>query len=90
MPDHVHLLVAVGSRVPLPTFVGTWKSLCSVARRERGLSGRFWQRSFFDRALRDNESIDRTALSILANPVRARIVADLRDYPLGGSFEIKL
>jgi len=90
MPDHVHLLVGVGNRVPLPAFVGTWKSLCSHARRARGRSGRFWQRSFFDRALRDNEPIEDTVLYILGNPVRKGLVATIRDYPLSGSFEFDL
>ena len=87
MPDHVHLLVGIGERAPLTTFVGTWKSLCGKARRTRVGSGVFWQRSFFDRALRDDEPIDETALYILANPIRAGLAAKLGDYPLAGSFE---
>jgi len=90
MPDHAHLLVGVGLRTPLSTFVGTWKSLCGAARRRRGGSGQFWQRSFFDRAVRDNEALDRTALYILANPIRAGLTKDLGDYALAGSFEFSV
>jgi len=90
MPDHVHLLVGVGQHVPLPTFVGTWKSLCGAVRRRHGGSGQFWQRSFFDRAIRDNEPLDQTALYILANPVRAGLAISVGDYPLAGSFEFEV
>ena len=90
MPDHVHLLVGVGEQVSLSTFVGTWKSLCGMSRRRRRQSGRFWQRSFFDRALRENEPLDQTALYILANPIRAGLTTNLGDYPLAGSLEFEL
>jgi hypothetical protein len=40
MPDHVHLLVGVGERLSLSAFVGSWKSLCAVARGKRAKSCR--------------------------------------------------
>jgi hypothetical protein len=50
----------------------------------------FWQRSFYDRALRDREDVFSAAMSILGNPVRAGLVKDFHDYPLCGSMEFEL
>src|SRR5207249_10837187 len=57
MPDHVHLLLGVGRGTSLPSVVGRWKSLCAKSRHRRLGSGQFWQRSFYDRAVRDDEDI---------------------------------
>ncbi len=50
----------------------------------------FWQRSFYDHALRTDEDLVHTARYVLANPVRAGLVHDFRDYPLCGSLEFDL
>jgi putative transposase len=90
MPDHVHLLLGVSRDESLPRVVGRWKSLCAKSRRAREGSGLFWQRSFYDRALREGENIVSTATYILNNPVRAGLVTDFHDYPLCGSMEFDL
>lgn len=84
MPDHVHLLLQVGA-TPLGSFVQAWKSRCYRLRRARGNPEPFWQRSFFDHALRSEEDLRRAAGYILANPVRKGLVKDTRAYPLAGS-----
>jgi REP element-mobilizing transposase RayT len=65
MPDHVHLLLGIAPRTPLPSVIGSWKSLCFTARRKRGIKEPFWQRSFYDRALRKNEDLIDAAFYIL-------------------------
>jgi REP element-mobilizing transposase RayT len=90
MPDHVHLLLGVSHGESLPRVVGRWKSLCARSRRAREGSGFFWQRSFYDRALRDEENVVSTAIYVLGNAVRAGLVADFHDYPLCGSMEFDL
>jgi len=90
MPDHVHLLVETLASSPLPDFVGPWKSLCYQARRRRGIAAVFWQKRFFDRALRGTDDLRATALYILNNPVRKALVNDFHDYPLCGSLEWEL
>ncbi|HEV8118684.1 MAG TPA: transposase [Thermoanaerobaculia bacterium] len=90
MPDHVHLLLGVGPGASLPSFVGRWKSLCAKARRQRTGEGQFWQRSFYDHAIRDDQDILETAKYILQNPVEAGLVKDFREYPLCGSMEFAL
>jgi putative transposase len=90
MPDHVHLLAAMTSRESISSAVRSWKSLCYRERYRRGNSVRFWQRSFFDRALRDDADFLDAAMYILGNPVRAGIVKEFHDYPLCGSLEFEL
>jgi REP-associated tyrosine transposase len=90
MPDHVHLLAAMTSRASLVSAIGSWKSRCYQERRESIAPERFWQRSFYDRALRDNEDLLDSALYVLNNPVRAGLVKDFHDYPLCGSMEFEL
>jgi len=86
MPDHAHLLLEATAAFPVPSFVGRWKSLCYRARRRRNPDV-FWQRSFFDRAVRSGEDLRQVALYILNNPVRKGLVEDFRSYPLCGSLQ---
>ena len=90
MPDHAHLLVGVEKSSPLSSFVGAWKSLCYQARRRRGLLSKFWQYSYYDRALRSDDDVRAAASYILNNPVRRKLVETFSDYPLCGSFELEL
>jgi REP element-mobilizing transposase RayT len=90
MPDHVHLLIAVPANGSLSAVVGSWKSRCYQVRRKSGDHRRFWQRSFFDHGLRDNQDIVDVAMYVVGNPVRAGIAKDFREYPLSGSFEFEL
>ena len=81
MPDHVHALVELRAC-----------SLSGTMRRFKGRTSRLlgshggtedplWQKGFHDRALRSDEDLRATARYVCANPVRARIVSSLRDYP---------
>jgi len=90
MPDHVHFLLATLASSPLSSFVGRWKSLCYQARRRRGNPANFWQKSFFERALRGSDDLRAAALYILNNPVRKGLVNDFHQYPLCGSLEWEL
>jgi REP element-mobilizing transposase RayT len=90
MPDHVHLLIGTTPATPLPSFIGAWKSRTYQARRLLGFGDPFWQRSFFDHAVRTREDLRAAATYILGNPVRAGIVAEFHQYPLCGSMEFNL
>jgi REP element-mobilizing transposase RayT len=87
MPDHVHLLIGATAAMPVPRFIQEWKSRCYRERRRLGNPQGFWQRSYYDHALRDHENLRRIARYILENPVRAGLVDDFRSYPLSGSME---
>jgi REP-associated tyrosine transposase len=90
MPDHVHLLIGIAASSSLLAVVGGWKSVCSRIWREAEHGGSFWQRSFFDHALRQEEDLRVVARYILWNPVRAGLVTRVRDYELCGSMEFDL
>jgi putative transposase len=47
----------------------------------RSLGQAIWQSSFHDRALRSEAELKPAARYVIANPVRAGLVASVRDYP---------
>ena len=91
MPDHVHLLLQASLICSIPSFIGSFKSICSrVGWVDFGFEKSFWQRRYYDHFLRKEENIKEVIYYILNNPVRKGLVQDWRDYPLSGSlvFEI--
>lgn len=82
MPDHLHWLIELGDG-PLERAVQRVKS-CSAKRmnRLRNVEGPVWQKGFHDHALRREEAVLDIARYIVANPLRAGLVARLGDYPL--------
>jgi putative transposase len=85
MPDHVHLLVE-GLR---DTSDG--KRFISRAKQFSGFyyakqfGSKLWQRYGYERVLRNDEATLDVVRYIVANPVRAGLVRDLRDFPFVGS-----
>ena len=83
MPDHLHWLMQLGAG---QTLAGTVKTL--KGRSSRSLNrylcreGAVWQSAYHDHAVRRDEELNRLARYIVANPLRAGIVASVRDYPL--------
>jgi putative transposase len=76
MPDHVHLIVTFGIMDKrIQTIVSKWKEWTA-----KSLSIR-WQRDFFEHRLRKEESFREKADYVLANPVRAGLVAHCEDWP---------
>ena len=75
MPNHVHVLIAVGVR-PLATIVKEWKGASARAVNQiLGRSGTLWQREYWDRFIRDERHFQRTIAYIEENPVSARLVS---------------
>ncbi|MDG4866927.1 transposase [Guyparkeria sp. 1SP6A2] len=82
MPDHVHWLLRLEDGASLSTVVQKARSLGTRSiRREPGRQHFTWQPGFFDRAIRRDEDLTTAARYIVANPLRAGLVKDLRDYP---------
>jgi len=85
MPDHLHLLVegqaedADGRR-----FISRAKQY-SGFHFQATFGKRLWQRYGFEHTLRSHEAALSVARYILANPVRARLVEKISDYPFSGS-----
>ena len=85
MPDHVHLLVegqsddSDGRR-----FVARAKQLSGFYYKKR-FGQPLWQKYGFERTLRTQEGTLSVAKYILENPLRGRLVDDVRKYPFLGS-----
>ncbi|APU30800.1 transposase [Ectopseudomonas alcaliphila JAB1] len=82
MPDHFHWLVELREQ-----------SLAAVVQRVKGRSARtinrhlrregtLWQAGYHDHALRREEDVQAVARYVVANPLRARLVRRVGDYPL--------
>jgi putative transposase len=85
MPDHLHLLVeGRTASSDARRFIKRAKQ-CSGYAYARAFSGRAWQRYGFDHVLRNDEITLRVIRYILENPVRARLVRCVEDYPYSGT-----
>ena len=83
MPDHLHWLFTLGNAPSLSALMNALKGFSGKQVREAlGSSGPIWQRGFYDHAIRRDEDLRAAARYIVANPLRAGLVADLGDYPL--------
>ena len=82
MPDHLHLLVTLGSEA-LPQLMRRVKAVTSgAASRVPGSApGPVWSRGYHDHALRREEDLRAVARYVIANPLRAGLVAAPGDWP---------
>lgn len=67
------------------TFVGRFKNLVQRAAWRHGVLGAFWQKSFWDHMVRRQEDLAVVVAYVMANPVRAGLVARPEDYPFAGT-----
>jgi putative transposase len=85
MPDHLHLLVeGEAEDSNLVGFAHAVKQRTGFAFRKRSV-GPLWQKGYFEHVLRDEELTVVVARYILANPVRAGLCVEPKDYPFSGS-----
>ena len=73
MPDHVHWLLELDG--DLASAVRLYKAKVSSE-----LGDRIWQRGYHDRAIRTEDNLRDTARYLVANPLRAGLVDNIRDY----------
>ena len=82
MPDHFHWLIQL-QKGSLGQLMCSTKSLSTRSiNAATGRAGSLWQQSFHDHALRREEDLVKLARYVVANPLRARLVEKLGDYPL--------
>ncbi|ACL73851.1 REP-associated tyrosine transposase [Thioalkalivibrio sulfidiphilus] len=82
MPDHLHWLLTLQPGYELRGVVGRLKGRSArQINLSLGRSGRIWQQSFHDHALRREEDLVDVARYVVANPLRAGLVDRLGDYP---------
>ena len=86
MPDHLHLLVeGMSETSDLVAFARVVKQRTSYYCF-RATKTPVWQKGYYEHVLRNDESVLAVARYILANPVRAGLVAEPQQYPFSGSF----
>lgn len=74
MPNHVHVLFELLGESGLPATLKAWKGYSARRINERlGRTGPLWQRSYFDRLIRDWTHFGRCVRYVLNNPAKARV-----------------
>lgn len=82
MPDHVHWLFSLEDGIELGQVIKIFKGRSArILNQCLGLSGKFWQKAYYDHAIRKDEDIKSIARYIVANPLRAGLVERIEDYP---------
>jgi putative transposase len=81
MPDHWHGLIQLADEESLSKLMQRVKAVSAKnINIIRKTTDPVWQKCFFDRGLRSEDDIRPVAEYIIANPVRAGLVADIRLY----------
>lgn len=76
MPNHVHALLVQNPTHPLEELLRSWKTFSSrTINQLLGRSGTLWQRSYFDRLVRDEKHFRNCVRYIRRNPERAHLIA---------------
>jgi len=82
MPDHAHWLVQLGGNGPLDRVMNRIKSASArMANRILARRGTLWGSSYHDHALRSDEDLRDVARYVVTNPLRAKLVRRIGDYP---------
>jgi REP element-mobilizing transposase RayT len=85
MPDHLHaVLNGLAADSDLLRFMDMFRQRTGYAYPQKS-SGRLWQEGYDDRFLRAEESTLDVVAYVVANPIRAGLCKDIRDYPFLGS-----
>ena len=82
MPDHLHLLITPGHDTTLERALQLIKGGFSYrAKKELGVTREIWQKSFYDRRVRDGEEYERFRRYIQENPVQRGLAGRAQEYP---------
>ncbi len=85
MPNHVHVLFeATAIDSDIRRLMNSWKQESGYTYR-RATGSRLWQSGYYDHVLRQDEDRLRVMAYLLANPLRAGLVEDIRQYAFWGS-----
>jgi len=83
MPDHIHWLFQLTEHKTLSEVMKCFKARSALqVNGYLGRSGMVWQKAFYDHGLRKEEDVKGIARYIVANPLRAKLVERIGDYPL--------
>ena len=82
MPDHYHAVIVLAGTKSLSQIMRSIGShTAREANRIMGSSGQFWQRGYYDRAIRKTEDIEDIFKYIHHNPVRRGLVQVADGWP---------
>ena len=82
MPDHVHLLIEVGSDMTIEKAMQSIKGRFSYRlSHEFGYKGEVWQRGFTEVQVMNKQELETHRAYIAANPVKAGFAASTDEYP---------
>ena len=89
MPDHVHLFCSPATQNPYPLakWVTYWKSLTSKSW-PRNDDFPIWQKDFWDRRLRSDESYGDKWEYVRCNPLRHGLVTSPEQWPYQGELNV--
>jgi putative transposase len=89
MPDHIHLFCAPNTFPPQPlkNWISFWRNHVTRAWPQRD-EAPIWQRDYWDRQLRCDESYAQKWEYVENNPVRHGHVARAQDWPYQGELNI--
>jgi putative transposase len=87
MPDHVHLVVRLDGPNNLIDLIRLFKGRTSRLGQDHQIPLRFWQPSFYDHLIREDDDLDHYIRYVIENPVVAGIASTVNEYPYTGSFE---
>lgn len=87
MPDHVHLIFALGDGQTLPAVMTSFGAFTGRQLNALdGSRGRFWQKGFYDHAIRNQADLQAKVDYVLANPIRKGFVLNPEDWPFSASY----
>ncbi len=82
MPDHYHAVIVPETNSSLPQVMKSFGSYTArKANKIRQSGGQFWQRGYYDRAIRKTEDINAIFEYIHHNPVRRGLVQTAEEWP---------
>lgn len=72
MPNHVHVVARLFPGQELAKVVKAWKNFSAKAANQTlGRKGRFWQREYYDRLIRNGDELVRAIRYVVENPSKA-------------------
>ncbi|WP_010361483.1 REP-associated tyrosine transposase [Pseudoalteromonas citrea] len=81
MPDHIHLLIQLSTVTTLSDFIRSFKGTLTSILRPLINNQRLWQRDYYDHMIRNETELLHNARYIIANPLRAKLVQKISQYP---------
>jgi putative transposase len=81
MPDHIHIIIQLTTGEKSVSAI-VWSLKRSITRKTGYNGGTLWQRSFYDRIIRDYDEYVEIANYIAGNPVKRGYIKDGEDYRL--------